>query len=312
MQNILVIRDLVKKYGSFPALDGFSCDIPKGVTGLLGPNGAGKTTFIRSLLGVHPFNSGSIKFLDYDLPKDLLAVRDKIGYQPEVDTRILKTSAMKYVTHMATMGGLFRNTAKQRAFDTLHYVGLGEARYRDMNTFSQGMMQKVKLATALVHDPLLLILDEPTAGCDPESREQILDLISDLGRNHGKNILISTHLLPDIERTASSVVVMNIGKTVIQGSLRSILHKEDKVINLQIRVNGDIDKFAKLLQDNGFEVTDVGKLISLNIEREDDEKYVSIFNLARDNGMNIRTMTSYKQSLEDVFLDEIAKNQMEN
>ncbi len=303
---------MVKYYDSFLALDDFSCNIPKGVTGLLGPNGAGKTTFIRALLGIHPFKSGEIDFLDYNLPEDLLAVKDKIGYQPEVDTKILKTSAMKYVIHMGTMGGLFRNTAKQRAFDTLHYVGLGEARYRDMNTFSQGMMQKVKLATALVHDPVLLLLDEPTAGCDPQSREQILDLISDLGKNHEKNILISTHLLPDIERTASSVVVMNMGKTVIQGDLRSILHKDDKIINLQIRVNGDINKFAKLLQNNGFEVTDIGKVISLNIDREDDEKYISIFNIARDNGMNIRMMTSYQQSLEDVFLDEIAKNQMEN
>lgn len=239
-------------------------------------------------------------------------MKDKIGYQPEVDTKILKTSAMKYVTHMATMAGLSRNTAKHRAFDTLHYVGLGEARYRDMNTFSQGMMQKVKLATALVHDPLFLLLDEPTAGCDPDSHEQILDLISDLGRNHGKNILVSTHLLPDIEKTASSVVVMNLGKTVIQGDLRSILHKEDNIINLQIRVNGDINKFAKLLQENGYEVTNIAEMISLNVERKDDKKYLSIFHLARNNGMNIRMMTTYRQSLEDVFLDEIAKNQMEN
>jgi len=313
MQNILVIRELVKNYGSFLALDGFTCDIPKGVTGLLGPNGAGKTTFIRSLLGILPFESGSIEFLGYKLPKDILAVKDKIGYQPEVDTKILKVSAMKYVTHMATMAGLSRNAAKQRAFDTLHYVGLEEARYRDMNDFSQGMMQKVKLATALVHDPALLILDEPTAGCDPDAHEQILNLISDLGSNHGKNILIATHLLPDVERTASSVVIMNKGKTVIQGELRSILQKKDKIINLQIRVNGgDINKFAKLLQENNFEVTNVTETISFNIEREDDEKYLSIFKIARNNGMNIRMMTAYQQSLEDVFLDEIAKNQMEN
>ncbi|MFX1257681.1 MAG: ABC transporter ATP-binding protein [Promethearchaeota archaeon] len=312
MRNILVIRDLVKNYGSFRALDGLSCNIPKGITGLLGPNGAGKTTFIRTLLGILPFESGKINFLDYNLPEELLAVKDKIGYQPEVDTKIPKSSAMNYVTHMGTMAGLSRNTSKQRASDTLHYVGLGEARYRDMNDFSQGMMQKVKLATALVHDPLLLILDEPTAGCDPESHEQILDLISDLGSSHGKNILISTHLLPDIEKTASYVVVMNLGKTVIQGNLRSILQKKDRIINLQVRVNGDINKFAKLLQDNGFEVTNVAETISLNIEREDDKKYLSIFKIARNNGMNIRMMTTYQQSLEEIFLDEIAKNQKEN
>ncbi len=313
MQNILVVRELVKNYGSFLALDGFTCNIPKGVTGLLGPNGAGKTTFLRTLLGILPFKSGSIKFLDFEIPKDILAVKDKIGYQPEVDTKILKVSAMKYVTHMATMAGLSRNAAKQRAFDTLHYVGLEEARYRDMNNFSQGMMQKVKLATALVHDPVLLILDEPTAGCDPDSHEQILNLISDLGSKHGKNILISTHLLHDVEKTASSVVIMNMGKTVIQGELTSILQKRDKIINLHIRVNGgDINRFAKLLQENDFEVIDIDETISCNIEREDEKKYLSIFNIARNNGMNIRMMTAYQQSLEDIFLDEIAKNEMEN
>jgi len=313
MENILVIRELVKSFGSFLALDDFACDIPKGVTGLLGPNGAGKTTLIRAVLGILPFESGSIQFLDYELPKYILAAKDKIGYQPEADTKILKVSAMKYVTHMATMAGLSRNAAKQRAFDTLHYVGLGEARYRDMNDFSQGMMQKVKLATALVHDPELLILDEPTAGCDPGSHEQILNLISDLGSTHGKNILISTHLLHDVEKTASSVVIMNLGKMVIQGDLKSILRKKDKIINLQIRVNGgDINKFAKLLQENDFEITDVSETISCNIEREDDKKYLSIFNIARNNGMNIRMMTPYQQSLEEVFLAEIAKNQRDN
>jgi ABC-2 type transport system ATP-binding protein len=311
VRNFLVIRDLVKKYGSFPALDGFSCDIPKGITGLLGPNGAGKTTLIRAVLGIHPFESGSINFLGYSLPKDLLAVKDKIGYQPEVDTRILKTSAMRYVTHMGTMAGLSRNTAKQRAFDTLHYVGLGEARYRDMNTFSQGMMQKVKLATALVHDPILLLLDEPTAGCDPDSHEQILDLILDLGNNHQRNILISTHLLPDIEKTASYVVVMNRGKKVIQGDLKTIMQQDEEIINLQVRVNENPKKFAQLLRDNGFEVTDVTEIISLNIERDNDQKYLSIFKIARNNGMNIRMMSAYRQSLEEVFLNEIEKNQME-
>jgi ABC-2 type transport system ATP-binding protein len=219
---------------------------------------------------------------------------------------------MRYVTHMGIMAGLPRSIAKQRAFDTLHYVGLNEARYRDMNKFSQGMMQKVKLATALVHDPLLLILDEPTAGCDPESHDQILDLISDLGKTYKKNILISTHLLPDIERTASYVVVMNHGKKVIQGDLKTIIKQEEKIINLQVRIDGDYLKFATLLENNGFEVTNVAETVSLNIEKDDDKKYLSIFKIAQNNGMNIRMMIPYIQSLEDVFLDEIAKTQMEH
>lgn len=308
MQDLIVTQDLIKKYGSFLALDGFTCKIPKGVTGLLGPNGAGKTTFLRALLGILPFQGGSIKFLDYELPKDLLAVKDKIGYQPEVDTKMIQTTAMRYVTHMGMMAGLSRNSSKQRAFDTLHYVGLNEARYRDMNTFSQGMMQKVKLATALVHDPVLLILDEPTAGCDPESHDQMLNLISELGKEHDKNILISTHLLPDIEKTASNVVVMNQGKTVIQGNLNEILQQEGKVVNLQVRVSGDYNIYAKLLEDQGFDVTNIAETISLNIERENENRYLSLFKIARNNGMNIRMMSAYHLSLEDVFLDVVSNH----
>lgn len=308
MQNIIVAEEVIKTYGSFLALDGFSCTIPGGVTGLLGPNGAGKTTFLRALLGIHPFQGGTIKFLDYELPGDLLVVKDKMGYQPEVDTKMLKTTAMRYVTHMCMMAGVSRSSAKQRAFDTLHYVGLDEARYRDMNTFSQGMMQKVKLATALVHDPLLLILDEPTAGCDPGSHEQMLDLISDLGKKHGKNILISTHLLPDIERTADNVVVMNQGKTVIQGNLNKILQQEGKVISLQVRVSGDYHIFAKLLETAGYDVINVAETISLNINREKQEDYLDIFKIARNNGMNVRMLTVYHQSLEDVFLDVVSNH----
>lgn len=308
MQDLIVTQDLIKKYGSFLALDGFTCNIPKGVTGLLGPNGAGKTTFLRALLGILPFQGGSIKFLDYELPKDLLAVKDKIGYQPEVDTKMIQTTAMRYVTHMGMMAGLSRNSSKQRAFDTLHYVGLNEARYRDMNTFSQGMMQKVKLATALVHDPVLLILDEPTAGCDPESHDQMLNLISELGKEHDKNILISTHLLPDIEKTASNVVVMNQGKTVIQGNLNQILQQEGKVVNLQVRVSGDYNIYAKLLEDQGFDVTNIAETISLNIERENENRYLTLFKIARNNGMNIRMMSAYHLSLEDVFLDVVSNH----
>ncbi|MBD3253936.1 MAG: ATP-binding cassette domain-containing protein [Candidatus Lokiarchaeota archaeon] len=303
--NIITARNVVKTYGTFIALDNFSCVIPKGVTGLLGPNGAGKTTFIRALLGIHPFQGGCIQFLDYTLPEDILAVKDKIGYQPEVDTKMLNTTAMRYVTHMATMAGLSHSSAKQRAFDTLHYVGLEEARYRDMNTFSQGMMQKVKLATALVHDPLLLILDEPTAGCDPKSHDQMLDLIVDLGKKHGKNIIISTHLLPDVERTADNVVVLNHGKTIIQGELSKILKQKGETINLQLRVSGDYREFAKILEKNDFEITKIAETINVIIDRKNENAYLRLFQIARDAGMNIRMLTAYHQSLEDVFLATI-------
>ncbi len=305
-EPILIAENIDKSFGSFLALDKFEAEIPRGVTGLLGPNGAGKTTFIRALLGIHPFDDGKIHFMDYELPRDLLIVKDRLGYQPEVDTKIRKTSAMRYVTHMASLAGLPRSAARQRSFDTLHYVGLEEARYRDMNTFSQGMMQKVKLATALVHDPLLLILDEPTAGCDPKSHKQILDLIADLGNAHGKNIVVSTHLLPDIEKTADYVVVMSNGSRVIQGDLKTILTQSDEVVTLQVRISGNHQSFANKMKDIGFDITTVSDNQINCIMRSDQElDNFQIFKLAKENKVNIRMMTPYKQSLEDVFIDAV-------
>jgi ABC-2 type transport system ATP-binding protein len=304
--QFMQVRGIVKKYGQFLALDQFSCEIPSGVTGLLGPNGAGKTTFIRCLLGIHPYESGVIDFLDWELPRDLIKVKDNIGYQPEVDTTLNKTSAMKYVTHMCRLAGLPREASIQRAFDTLHYVGLEEARYREMTTFSQGMLQKVKLATALVHDPFLLILDEPTAGCDPDSREQILKLIRELGKDYGKNILISSHLLPDIEFCADNVVVMSEGKTIMQGGLKSILQQQDKQVQLKIMVSGDYELFANILSKNGFNVTEVAEEISCLIDNnKTNVEFLEIFKLAKEFGMNVRMLSPYRQRLEDVFLAAI-------
>ena len=302
--NILEINNLTKKFGDFKALNDFSANIPTGVTGLLGPNGAGKTTLIRTILGIHTFESGTIKFNEFELPRDIVKAKDYLGYQPEVDTTIRKTSAMRYVVHMARLAGLPRSAAKQRSFDVLHYVGLEEARYRDMNTFSQGMMQKVKLATALVHDPLLIILDEPTAGCDPESHEQILNLIKDLGRNHDKNLLVSTHLLHDIEQTANQVVVMSQGRRLIQGDLKTILASKGETETLEIRVSGNHEKFAEVLNSNGLHVTDISdshiSCIS-NLKTSNS----TIFKLAQEADMNVRMISKYKQSLEDVFLEAV-------
>ncbi len=305
-EQFLIVDRVSKFFGKFLALDEFSCEIPTGVTGLLGPNGAGKTTFIRALLGIHPIKSGTMQFLDYTLPKDILAVKDMIGYQPEVDTRLNKTTCARYVTHNARLAGLPHESAKQRSFDVLHYCGLEEARYREMNTMSQGMLQKVKLATALVHDPLLLILDEPTAGCDPESREQILNLIFDLGKNYGKNIMISTHLLPDIEKSADYVVVMNLGQRIMQGGLKSILAQSKETVQLQIRVSGNHAKFANALEKAGYNVLEVGQVeITCLIDGKMSQDYSEIFNLAKQAKMDVRMVTPYRQSLEDVFLEVV-------
>ena len=304
---MLVVDNIIKHYGNFLALDQFSCTMPQGVIGLLGPNGAGKTTFIRSLLGIHPFESGEIRFHEYSLPKDSLIVKDMIGYQPEVATQLHKITAMKYVTHMCRLAGLPHEAAIQRAFDTLHYVGLEEARYRNMMEFSQGMLQKVKLATALVHDPELLLLDEPTAGCDPASREQILSLIFDLGKNFGKNIIISTHLLPDIENHADYVVVVNNGKTVMEGTLEQVMRQKDTDVKLQVQVSGDNNQFASILEKHGFRILSIDGIINCTPPKDmiASGNYNEVFKLAKQAETDVRMVTPFRLSLEDVFLDVV-------
>ncbi|OLS26707.1 MAG: putative ABC transporter ATP-binding protein YxlF [Candidatus Heimdallarchaeota archaeon LC_3] len=303
-EALLTVENMTKTYGgSFVALNDFSCEIQTGVTGLLGPNGAGKTTFIRCLLGILPFDKGTIQFMDYFLPQDLSKVQDFFGYQPETETRMLKTSAMSYVTHIGKIAGLPRKDALHRGFDVLHYVGLEEARYRDMNTFSSGMLQRVKLAAALVQDPLLLILDEPTAGMDPQGRQQMLSLIDDLGHNHDKNIIMSTHLLPDVEQTSDNVVVLSRGRTIKQGSLKSILTRKDGDISLIIRISGDLNSFANNLSDQGLNIEIDRDEIHCIMNQDDQDTHKMIFKIARKTGVDIRTMSPYRQSLEEVFLE---------
>lgn len=307
--TLLSVENMRKVYGkSFVALDNFSCEIKTGVTGLLGPNGAGKTTFIRCLLGILSFDGGKIHFKDYTLPKDLLKVQDNFGYQPEIETRMLKTSAMSYVTHIGKMAGLPRKDALHRAHDVLYYVGLEEARYRDMNTFSSGMLQRVKLATALIQDPLLVILDEPTAGMDPQGRKQMLSLIYDLGHNHGKNIIMSTHLLPDVERTSDNVVVLSRGRTIKEGSLKSILSRKDGDIVLIIRISGDQNKFAKALRDQGLNIEIDRDEIHCIVNENGQKISKMIFKTAKKTEVNIRTMSPHRQSLEEVFLELVEED----
>ena len=305
---VLQAENVSKKFGNFKALDNFSCTIPDGIIGLLGPNGAGKTTFIKSLLGLHPFESGNISILngEYNLPRDFLKVKDLIGYMPEKETKMNHLSAFKYVELFGRISGLPKSVIKQRTFDVLHYVGLEEARYRNMGTFSTGMIQRVKLATALVHDPEIIILDEPTAGLDPPGREQMLNLIGDLGQTHGKNIIMCTHLLPDVERLSDYVVVISQGKQVMQGDLHSLLSQKGESVTLRIQVSEKTKSYFDLLQNNGYEVKMEGKTeIHCYLRDKSQENYIIFFKLAKNLGINIRLLSTNRIRLEDIFLDAI-------
>src|SRR6185295_3920190 len=197
--------------GKHAALHEVSAVFPPGAVGLLGPNGAGKSTMLKALLGFIPPEKGRMQVFGLDVAAQPLEIRARLGYMPETDGHVPGMNAVTFVAYCGELAGLPRADAMQRAHEVLFYVGLGEARYRNVETYSTGMKQRIKLAQALVHDPDLLFLDEPTNGMDPKGRDEMLELVRDLAHNKGVNLILSSHLLPDVEYTCDHVVVMDKG-----------------------------------------------------------------------------------------------------
>src|SRR6187399_1615711 len=237
MPPVVELQRVTVRYGARTALQAVSAVFPPGAVGLLGPNGAGKSTMIRALLGFVPPTEGQLTVLGLDVAKSPLAVRGRIGYMPENDGHIPGMNAVSFVAFCAELAGLPRADAMQRAHEVLFYVGLGEARYRNVETYSTGMKQRIKLAQALVHDPDLLFLDEPTNGMDPKGREEMLDLIRDLGHNKGVDLILSSHLLPDVEFTCDHVVVMDKGTVKTAGLISHLKERQERVF--EVRVKGE-------------------------------------------------------------------------
>ncbi|MFD8543507.1 ABC transporter ATP-binding protein [Streptomyces sp. NPDC059649] len=210
--TVIVTESLSKRYPRVTALDRLSVDIAPGVTGLVGANGAGKSTLIKILLGLAPASEGSARVLGLDVTKDGSAIRERVGYMPEHDCLPPDVSATEFVVHMARMSGLPPTAARERTADTLRHVGLYEERYRPIGGYSTGMKQRVKLAQALVHDPQLVFLDEPTNGLDPAGRDEMLGLIRRVHTDFGISVLVTSHLLGELERTCDHVVVIDGGK----------------------------------------------------------------------------------------------------
>src|SRR5665811_573214 len=221
-RSIISARDLGLAYGSIVALHGVEFDIPAGRTGLVGANGAGKTTLLKILLGILSPTVGTATVLGFDASKELLDVRSRIGYMPEDDCLPDDITASEFMIQAAGLAGLPSNAARQRASDVLTLVGLEEERFRRLGGYSTGMKQRTKLAQAIVHDPELVLLDEPTAGLDPEGREEMLDLISRLG-GFGINVLVSSHVLGDIERTCDWVLMLDGGRVLRSSPLSHLV-----------------------------------------------------------------------------------------
>jgi ABC-2 type transport system ATP-binding protein len=292
-------------YGRRHALQSVDAVFPSGAVGLLGPNGAGKSTLLKALLGfVHP-DGGRMQVLGMDVVARPLDIRARLGYMPESDAHIPGVNAVTFVAYCGRLAGLPAADAMQRAHSVLQYVGLGEARYRTVDTYSTGMKQRIKLAQALVHDPDLLFLDEPTNGMDPRGREEMLALIRDLAQRKGVNVILSSHVLPDVETACDRVVVLHQGRVVAQGSIAELKGKSRRAFEL--RVKGDLARFVAGLRDAGVECHDTDDDV-MRVLIGDDRGARDLFALAVQYEVQVRHLRPSVQTLEDVFAKAIGES----
>src|SRR3954462_10124073 len=239
------LQGVSKSYGKVRALRDLSVSMPEGAIGLLGPNGAGKTTMIRTLLGLIKIDSGGGEILGMDIRRRRLDVRQAVGFVPEDECLFPGVEGVEFVAYAGELGGMRTKDAMQRAHEVLDYVGLGEARYRKVESYSTGMKQRLKIASAIVHDPRMLILDEPTNGMDPAGRVEVLELARDLARRKGMSLLFSSHLMPDVEAVCDHVLVMGRGRLLASGLIADLKRTDGR--QFEVRVKGDRDRFAQRL-----------------------------------------------------------------
>jgi ABC-2 type transport system ATP-binding protein len=295
---LVTFEDLAVSYGLVQALAGVRGAFYPGPTGLLGPNGAGKTTLLKTLLGFLDPDAGRMTAFGKDPTKQPLEVRRRLGYMPEQDCHIPGMSAAAFVAFAGELSGLPRDEAISRAHEVLYYVGLGEARYRNLETYSTGMKQRVKLAQALVHDPDLLLLDEPTNGLDPQGREEMLVLIRDIATRRGMSLILCSHLLHDVERVCDQVIVLNQGQIARQGSIRELTGARRQVFD--VRFKGDGAAVLTDLKDLGADWREADD--SVRVFLPEGLGPETVFRVAKECGVQVRHLRPGAETLEDVFL----------
>jgi ABC-2 type transport system ATP-binding protein len=298
---LVEIHDLAVSYGPVQALAGVSGAFPAGPTGLLGPNGAGKTTLLKTLLGFLSPDRGRMLAFGLDPTREPLEVRRRLGYMPEQDCHLPGMTASAFVAFAGELSGLPRDEAISRAHEVLYYVGLGEARYRNVETYSTGMKQRVKLAQALVHDPDLLLLDEPTNGLDPQGREEMLALVHDVATSRGISLILCSHLLRDVERVCENVIVLNQGQVAKAGTIRELTGARRHVYD--VRFKGDASAVLTDLKDLGAEWRDGEDGVRLFLP--DGHGAETIFRAALECGVQVRYLRPGSETLEDVFLQAL-------
>jgi ABC-2 type transport system ATP-binding protein len=290
-------RQLTKRYGrQVLALDSLSVRIGEGVTGVVGANGAGKSTLIKILLGLLAPTDGGATLLGFDVATQGPQLRQYVGYMPEHDCLPPDVSATDFVIHMARINGLPSASARERTAETLRHVGLFEERYRAIGTYSTGMKQRVKLAQALVHDPRLLMLDEPTNGLDPEGRDEMLDLIRRIGRDFGISMLMSSHLLGEIERVCDSLVVIDAGRLMRSDTIASFTGSKQV---LAVEVDERQDELKRRLEAKGLEVRQDGALLLINLDGT--QPYDLVRDEVAELGVGLLRLEQGRHRLEDLF-----------
>lgn len=297
--NLISLSGIVKKYGNLAALDDISLEIHPGITGLLGPNGAGKSTLIKLILGLVKFNSGTGEVLGHQLGRAGRSIRNLIGYMPEDDCYFPSLSGIEVVQFSACLAGLPPTEALRRAHEILDFCGVKQERYRMIDTYSTGMRQKAKFAAAIVHDPDLLILDEPTSGLDPEERESLLNRIQLLSTQAGKSVLISTHILPDVQAICDEVLILSGGKVLLHDTLRNLNRPSSPTISFT--VHGDQEPIIRELAGRGYRVqfTFDRQVI---VEGENTDLPGEVWHAAQATGTQIRSLLPAKNSLEEIFM----------
>ena len=293
---LLRTHDLTKQYPGVTAVDHLDLEVPRGRVGLVGANGAGKTTLFRMMLGLSHPTEGSLEVCGVDVARDPIAARSRLGYMPEHDCLPLDQTAADIVATFGELNGLPARAARQRASDVLDLVGLDEARFRPVGGFSTGMRQRTKLAQALVADPELVLLDEPTAGLDPLGREEMLGLVDRLG-TFDISVLLATHLLDDVQRVCDHVVMLDGGRLVVSGATGSLLERTGV---LSVDVGTERAALVVLLGERSLTATEAAGLVEVQIDGEADIDVVR--DAVAELGLPLHRLTTRLTSLDDVFL----------
>jgi len=296
---LLELAGLTKSYGNVHALRGLTANIDGTLVGLLGANGAGKSTLLKCMLGLIPYE-GSATLLGVSCQENPQQIRQRVGYMPEADSYLTGLTAVELCTYAGELSGLPRTEALQRAHAALYYAGLEDKRYQKVDGYSQGLRQRVKLAQALVHDPDLLFLDEPTNGLDPAARDEMLELVSGLPSARDVRVVLSTHLLPDVDRVCDQVMVLAEGQLLFGGSIAALREQTDDAV-FEVEVKQTASVLVAALRARGLEADEKGP-IKLRVTLSQGAKPIDIVRAAMESGAQIRGLRLEQESLEEAFV----------